>query len=102
GPVKGLFGRVATRVNAIEVEDCVSASVELESGALGSFTATLGSADEISRIRLAFENVTFESDHAPYSPGNLAWKIIPRTPEAGSAIASLLADWEHVPHRFET
>jgi predicted dehydrogenase len=102
GPVTSLFGRVATRVNAIEVEDCVSASVELASGALGSFTATLGSADEISRIRLAFENVTFESDHAPYSPGNLPWKILPRTPEAGGAIATLLKDWVHVPQRYAT
>jgi predicted dehydrogenase len=102
GPVKGLFGRVATRVNAIEVEDCVSASVELESGALASFTATLGSADEISRLRLCFENVTFESDHAPYSPGNLPWKILPRNEKAEQAINALLSDWQHVPQRFQT
>lgn len=43
GPVDRLFGRVATRVNDIEVEDCVSASCELRSGALASLTATLGS-----------------------------------------------------------
>ncbi len=102
GPVKRLFGRVTTRVNDIEVEDCISASVELESGALASFTATLGSADEISRIRLAFENVSFESDHAPYSPGNLPWKILPRNDAAKAAIDALLADWQHVPQRFET
>jgi predicted dehydrogenase len=102
GPVKRLFGRVATRVNKIEVEDCVSASLELESGALASFTATLGSADEITRIRLAFENVSFESDHAPYSPGNLPWKILPRTEAAKAAIDDLLAEWRHVPQRFQT
>jgi predicted dehydrogenase len=102
GPVKRLFGRVATRVNDIEVEDCISASLELESGALASFTATLGSADEISRIRLAFENVSFESDHAPYSPGNLPWKILPRNDAAKAAIEALLADWQHVPQRFQT
>ena len=102
GPIKSLFGRTATRVNAIEVEDCISASVELESGALGSFTATLGSADEISRIRLAFENVTIESDHAPYSPGGKPWKILPRNPQTEAAIADLLKDWTHQPQRFET
>src|SRR5690606_2435597 len=96
------FGRVTTRVNDIEVEDCISASVEMESGALASFTATLGSADEMSRIRLAFENVSFESDHAPYSPGNLPWKILPRNDAAKAAIDALLADWQHVPQRFET
>ncbi|HEV7718555.1 MAG TPA: Gfo/Idh/MocA family oxidoreductase, partial [Arsenicitalea sp.] len=102
GPVKSLFGRVTTRVNPIEVEDCISASVELASGALASFTATLGSADEISRLRLAFENVTFESDHAPYSPGNAPWKILPRNDAAKQKIEALLHDWQHVPQRYQT
>jgi predicted dehydrogenase len=102
GPLKSLFGRVSTRVNDIEVEDCVSASVELESGALGSFTATLGSADEITRIRLAFENVTIESDHQAYNPGKALWTILPRNDGTKSAIADLLKDWKDVPSRFET
>lgn len=102
GDIKSLFGRVATRVNAIEVEDCISASVELQSGALGSFTATLGSADEISRIRLAFENVTIESDHEAYNPGKAQWKILPRNDETKAKIDALLADWQDVPSRFET
>jgi predicted dehydrogenase len=102
GPIKSLFGRTATRVNPIEVEDCISASVELESGALGSFTATLGSADEITRIRLAFENVTFESDHSPYQPGTELWKILPRDDETKARIEALLGDWVDVPARFTT
>ena len=102
GDLKSLYGRVATRVNPIEVEDCVSASVELKSGALGSFTATLGSADEITRIRLAFENLTMESDHSPYNPGAALWKILPRNDRTKDAIAALLKDWKNVPPRFET
>lgn len=102
GPLKSLFGRVATRVNPIEVEDCISASVELESGALGSFTATLGSADEITRIRLAFENVTIESDHAPYNPGAAPWRILPRNADTKAAIDALLKDWPSIGPRFET
>ena len=102
GSPKSLFGRVATRVNPIEVEDCVSASLEMESGALASFTATLGSADEISRIRLAFENVTIESDHEAYNPGKAIWKILPRNDATKAAIDALLADWVDVPSRFET
>ncbi len=96
GEPKSLFGRVATRVNDIEVEDCISASVEMQSGALASFTATLGSADEITRIRLAFENVTIESDHAAYNPGAAPWKILPRTDEAKAKIEALLRDWKDV------
>lgn len=100
GPVTGLFGRVATRVNPIEVEDCISASCVLASGALASLTATLGSQEEISRVRLAFENVTIESDHEPYSPGAKPWRIIPATPQIGKEIDALLAGWCHVPPRF--
>lgn len=102
GPIAGLFGRVATRVNDIEVEDCISASCELESGALASLTATLGSQEEISRIRLAFSNVTFESDHEPYSPGGKLWRIIPASPEVAAQIEALLANWQPVPPRFQT
>lgn len=102
GEPKSLFGRVATRVNEIEVEDCISASLEMKSGALASFTATLGSADEISRIRLAFENVTIESDHEAYNPGKALWKILPRNEATKAAIEKLLADWKDVPSRFQT
>jgi predicted dehydrogenase len=102
GDVKSLFGRVATRVNNIEVEDCISASVEMQSGALASFTATLGGADEITRIRLAFENLTIESDHAAYNPGHAPWKILPRNEETQKAVTALLAGWNDVPPRFTT
>lgn len=102
GPIVSLYGRTATRVNDIEVEDCVSASVELASGALGSFTATLGSADEITRIRLVFENVTFESDHAAYNPGAALWTILPRNDATKAAIEAQLEDWQPVAPRFET
>jgi predicted dehydrogenase len=102
GPIRSLFGRAATRVNPIEVEDCISASVELESGALGSFTASLGSADDTTRIRLAFENVTFESDHAAYQPGTKLWKIQPRNDATKAAIEALLANWQPVGPRFTT
>ncbi|KKB07957.1 Gfo/Idh/MocA family protein [Devosia chinhatensis] len=102
GDIARMFGRVATRVNPIEVEDVISASLEMKSGALASFTATLGSVDEITRIRLQFENVTIESDHAPYNPGNAPWKILPRNDEVKDRIEALLADWQHVPSRFQT
>jgi predicted dehydrogenase len=102
GDIDRVFGRVATRVNPIEVEDTISASLLMKSGALASLTATLGSADDMTRIRLAFENVTFESDHAAYNPGEKPWKIQARNPGTQSAIADLLKDWRHVPSRFQT
>src|SRR5438034_6693285 len=76
GNVASVFARTATRVNTIEVEDCAVASLAMESGALASLSATLGSAKEISRLRLCFEHVTFESSQAPYAPGDDPWQII--------------------------
>ncbi|MEK1929355.1 MAG: Gfo/Idh/MocA family oxidoreductase, partial [Pararhizobium sp.] len=49
GPVDKVFGRVATRVNDIEVEDCATASLLMQNGALVSLACTLGSQEQISR-----------------------------------------------------
>lgn len=102
GPAARVFARVMTRVNAIEVEDCVSASLLLANGAPLSLTCTLGSQDEISRIRLHFENVTFESNHAAYSPGNDPWQILAANDAVQARIDALLADWRPVGPRFTT
>jgi predicted dehydrogenase len=101
GNVASVFARTATRVNPIEVEDSAVASLELESGALASLAATLGSAKEISRLRLCFEHVTFESSLAPYAPGDDPWQIIATSREAEARIAGALEDWTFVPSRFE-
>jgi predicted dehydrogenase len=101
GPVKSVFARAATRVNDIEVEDCVVGSLEMQSGALASTAATLGSQDEISRLRFSFENVTFESCQKPYAPGDDPWKIIPASPEVQARIDQAFEGWNFVPTRFE-
>jgi predicted dehydrogenase len=101
GPVESVFARVTTRVNPVEVEDCAVASLVLQSGALVSLAATLGSHKEISRLRLCFEQVTFESCEKPYAPGEDPWQIIPASPEAAARIAEALSDYRLVPSRFE-
>jgi predicted dehydrogenase len=101
GNASSVFSRTATRVNRIEVEDCAVASLVLESGALASLAATLGSAEEISRLRLCFEHVTFESSLAPYAPGDDPWQIIATSPQAGARIAEALEGWSFVASRFE-
>jgi predicted dehydrogenase len=101
GPVASVFARTATRVNPIAVEDCAVASLLMESGALVSLAATLGSQKEISRLRFCFEHVTFESSQRPYSPGDDPWDIIPASPEAADRIADALAAHCVVPSRFE-
>jgi len=93
GPVASVFARTATRVNPVEVEDCAVASLVMCSGALAALAATLGSHKEISRLRLCFEHVTFESSQAPYAPGDDPWEIIPASRVAGARIADALADY---------
>ena len=51
-------------------------------------------------MRLCFEHVTFESSHAPYSPGDEPWEIIPASPEAGNRIAGALAGYRPAPSQF--
>ena len=101
GPVTTAFAQTATRVNPVEVEDCAVASLVMRSGALASLAATLGSQKEISRLRLCFEHVTFESSQAPYSPGDDPWDIIAASREAENRIAEELASDPFVPSRFE-
>ncbi|MBA3325890.1 MAG: Gfo/Idh/MocA family oxidoreductase [Rhodobacteraceae bacterium] len=100
GPVARVFGRVATRVNDIEVEDCASASLTMASGALVSLSVTLGAREEISRLRLQFEHVTFESSHAAYSPGDDPWRIIAANPAVQARIDAEIADWTPVTPLF--
>ena len=101
GPVASVFARTSTRVNPVEVEDCAVASVVMQSGALASLAVTLGSHKEISRLRLCFEHVTFESLPAPYSPGDDPWQIIPASQEAAARITGVLAEHRFVPSGFE-
>ncbi|MBP7001552.1 Gfo/Idh/MocA family oxidoreductase [Amaricoccus sp.] len=102
GPAARVFGRISTRVNDIEVEDCVSASILLANGAPLSLTCTLGSQDEISRLRLHFENVTFESTHEAYAPGNDPWRILAASDAVQRRIDDLIGDWTPVGPRFTT
>jgi len=101
GPVSSVFARTATRVNPIEVEDCAAATLVMESGAIASLAATLGAQTEVSRLKLCFENLTFESSPEPYAPGNDPWHIVPSSPQTEERIADLLKDWSFVPSRFE-
>ena len=101
GPAASVFAQTATRVNPIEVEDCAVASLLMRSGALVSFTATLGSPREISRLRLCFEHVTFESALAPYSAGDDPWEVVPASPEAEARIANSLTGYRAVASRYE-
>jgi predicted dehydrogenase len=95
GPVAEVACFKTTRVNPIEVEDCAVGSLRMGDGSLASIAATLGSARQVTRLRLCFENVTFEKqcfDEDSMRPGNEPWTTIPKDPEVGQAIAAKAAE----------
>lgn len=73
GPAKSVFGRTSTRVNQIEVEDCVAIALEMGDGSLGTISVTLGSLAEISRHRFTFRNIAAESNTEPYANSREPW-----------------------------
>ena len=97
GPVASVYAEVATRVNDIEVEDCAALALRMESGALVTSSVTLGCAENISRMRLMFQGFTVESDHAPYSPAEAAWRFVARHPTTQEQIDEVLGRIGPVP-----
>ena len=105
GPTKRVQARLATSVNPIEAEDCAAIIIETVSGALVTSSVTLGSADDRSRLRFCFSDLTAESDTEPYNPGTAPWTFTARAPAGQKAIDGALADYpphaEGFPRQFE-
>ncbi len=101
GPVQTVYARLATRVNPIEVEDCAAISIEMANGSLATLAVTLGAAEELSRIRFMFQNLTVESRSAhPYRIGDDPWHFKGKTPEIEVQIAAALAEFKPVEETF--
>ena len=102
GPVKSVSARLTTRVNAIEVEDCGAIAVEMADGSVAALAVTLGSAEELSRLRFTFEHLTAESrGDEPYKPGKDPWYIKGTDAEADRRIAAALRDFQPSAELFE-
>ena len=91
GPVARVYADVATRVNEIEVEDCAALSIRMADGAVVTSSVTLGASGNTSRLRLMFEGVTVESDHAPYAPSEKGWRFKARAPVTQTQVDDVLA-----------
>lgn len=102
GPVRSVSARLATRVNAIEVEDCAAISVEMANGSLAALAVTLGSAEELSRLRFTFSNLTAENRGAePYGPGKDPWSFKGINEKVDADIAAALSAFEPSAESFE-
>jgi predicted dehydrogenase len=79
GPVRRVLAKVATRVNTIETEDCAAIALEMACGALVTSSVTLGAAEEITRLRFCFADLTAENAGVPpYRPSEGDWRFIAR------------------------
>ncbi len=102
GPVRRVFARTAVRGCDVETEDCAAISLELTSGTLVTHSITLGAADELSRMRLCFANLTAENDgHTPYNPGAEPWRFVPRAAGTQARIDTVLREFQPQPAGFE-
>ncbi|WP_299808222.1 Gfo/Idh/MocA family oxidoreductase [uncultured Roseibium sp.] len=91
GSVSNLSAMLDTRVNDIEVDDCAAISMRMENGALATSSVTLGSSDEVSRLRFIYSGLTVESGTEPYTPAQGTWRYIARDPDNQPRVDEVVA-----------
>ena len=91
GPVRRVSAMMTTRVNPIETEDCGGATLEMADGSIAVLSVTLGSADEVSRLRVMCENVTMEAHGDVYASSKEPWHFIPKAPKDQAWLDAALA-----------
>lgn len=102
GPVKNVYARLATRVNDVQVEDCAAIALEMANGSVATLSVTLGAAEEMSRLRFIFADMTVESESPePYCPGKEPWHFTGKSPAIQAAMDEALRDFEPTVESFE-
>lgn len=101
GPVRTVFARVSVRVNRIETEDCGAVVLEMADGTLVTLSVTLGSAEEVTLMRLCYANLTAQNEgREPYHPAAEPWRFIARGETGQAAIDEALAGFVPVRDRY--
>ncbi|MDM9645400.1 Gfo/Idh/MocA family oxidoreductase [Rhizobium sp. S163] len=94
GPCAELFCFGSTLVNPIEVEDTAALSLKMKNGSLASLSMTLGSREEISRLRFCFRNLVADSIVEPYTMGRDPWTFKAGNDEHQEKVDAALARFE--------
>lgn len=89
-----LFAFGDTMVNDIEVEDTMALAVRMQNGSLASLSVTLGSREEISRLRFCFRDLVAESIRAPYTMGREPWTFVAGVEAHQARVDEALAAYE--------
>ncbi len=100
GQPVAVHARTSRRLNGNETEDMGVLSLEFASGAFATSSVTLGSRQEMSRLRFVFRDLVGESGLSPYNPGHEPWTWPNDDPEAAARIDAALADFQPLPERF--
>ncbi|MCR8725589.1 Gfo/Idh/MocA family protein [Frigidibacter sp. ROC022] len=100
GPIESVHARASNRQNGNETEDTGTLSLKFTSGAFATSSITLGSRQQMSRLRFVFDDLVAESGLAPYNPGHEPWTFPDDDAEAARATEEALADFEPQPERF--
>ncbi len=100
GPVETVSALLATRANRIEVDDCAAIAFGMQCGALVTSSVTLGSAEDMSRLRFCFENLTAESGRSPYHPAGAGWTFQARGAVSQADIDAAVAGYGRPEERF--
>jgi len=100
GPIVSVHARTSRRLNGNETEDMAVLSLEFASGAFAASTVTLGSRQEMSRLRFCFDDLVAESGLSPYNPGHDPCTFPDDDPVAAQRIEAALADFTPLPERF--
>jgi predicted dehydrogenase len=100
GACAEIFSFGATLVNPIEVEDTAALSVKMKNGSLASLSMTLGSREEISRLRFCFRDLVVESILEPYTMGRDPWTFVAGNEEHQKRVDEALAGYVHQGRRL--
>ena len=100
GPLSSVHARTSNRLNRNETEDMAVLSLEFASGAYATSSVSLGSRQEMSRLRFVFDDLVAESGLDPYNPGHDPWTFPDDDPDAERRIAAALEDFKPRPERF--
>ncbi|MBU1174980.1 MAG: Gfo/Idh/MocA family oxidoreductase [Alphaproteobacteria bacterium] len=93
GPTEEVFAYGATLVNPIEVEDNAALALRMRNGSLAALSMTLGSREQISRLRFCFENLVAESIRdQPYAPARDPWRFVAEDAALQAGIDAALAE----------
>lgn len=105
GDIAEVFAYGATLVNPIEVEDTAALALKMANGSLATLSMTLGSRQQVSRLRFCFSGLTAESSLEPYAPGRDPWRFTAadeaRQAEVDRLLAALPVQHEGFVRQFE-